>query len=364
MARKVFFHIGLPKTGTTYLQTIMWNNRDRLRELGVLLPGASAREHLWASCVVREDHKVSRRDPKAPGSWDRLVGEVAEWPGDAVISHEFFASATTEQATRAIEALAPAEVHVVVTGRDSLGLFTASWQESVKNGGVTPINDYGRQVSGNPLVIWNWRALDLGLVLDRWSQSVPPDHVHVLPLPQPGAPRELLWQRFAGVLGVDPAALDVSGNFPNESMGVAETETLRRINERLDGFDSSLDRGVWVRTYLADERLVPRKGDKYWPAEDQIEDCRRRGSAAAELIRERGFDVVGNAQDLLTPDTLPPRRHPDSVTDAEVAAVAVETVAGMLGDVRRLTRELHHSRRAGRTPLLVAAYRRLRRRRT
>ena len=55
MARTVFFHVGLPKTGTTYLQTMMWHNRAELARQGVLLPGESSRQHLWASGVVRED---------------------------------------------------------------------------------------------------------------------------------------------------------------------------------------------------------------------------------------------------------------------------------------------------------------------
>ena len=345
MARRVFFHIGLPKTGTTYLQTIMWDNRERLGEAGLLLPGAERRDHLWSSLVVRGDTKTHRRNRQAPSSWDRLVREVAAWPGDAIISHEFFAAASAEQAAAAIDALAPAEVHVVATGRDSLGLFTASWQESIKNKGTARIGDYGRKVSDNPLVVWDWRALDLGLVLERWSRTIPAERVHVLPLPAPGSPRELLWERFAGLLGVEPGAFDLDRSFPNESMGVVETETLRRVNEALDGFDRAIDRGVWIRTFLADERLVPRKGEKYWPGPDQIEDCRARGEKAVELIRDRGFDVVGDLENLLTPDELPERRHPDSVTDTEVAQVAVETVAVMLSDVRRLTQEAKTARR-------------------
>jgi hypothetical protein len=345
MARRVLFHIGLPKTGTSYLQTIIWDNRDRLRDAGVLLPGIERRDHLWSSLVVRGDEHTDRRNPKAPGSWERVVEEIAAWPGDAVISHEFFCSASADQAAAAIDALAPAEVHVVVTAREPLGLFTASWQESIKNKGTTRIGDYGREVSDDPLVVWDWRALDLGLVLDRWGASVPRERVHVLPLPKPGSPRELLWKRFAGLLRVDPGAFDLDRSFPNESMGVAETETLRRINAQLVDFDRAVDRGVWIRTYLADQRLVPRKGERYWPGPDQIEDCRRRGEKAVALIRERGFDVVGELEDLLTPENLPERRHPDSVTDAEVAEVAAQMIAVMLSDVRRLTREAKSSKR-------------------
>jgi hypothetical protein len=53
------------------------------------------------------------------------------------------------------------------------------------------------------------------------------------------------------------------------------------------------------------------------------------------FVREQGYDVVGELDSLLVPDQLPERRRPDSVTDAEVAQVAVELVATMLGDVRR-----------------------------
>ena len=58
-------------------------------------------------------------------------------------------------------------------------------------------------------------------------------------------------------------------------------------------------------------------------------------------MREQGYDVVGELDNLLVPDQLPERRRPDSVTDAEVAQVAVELVATMLGDVR----DLRHERR-------------------
>ena len=135
---------------------------------------------------------------------------------------------------------------------------------------------------------------------------------------------------------MDPAAYDTDLSFPNESMGVVEAETLRRVNEHLASFERAFDRGVYIRTYLADERLVPRGGDRYWPEPDQVEECRRRGLQAVEFVRERGYDVRGDLDDLLVPEELEPRRSVTSVTDAEVADVAVRLVARMLEDVREL----------------------------
>ncbi|MCW2817449.1 MAG: hypothetical protein JWR42_236 [Marmoricola sp.] len=349
MAEEVFVHVGLPKTATTYLQTIVWSARDQLRSEGLLLPGDDRRDHLWASRVVREE-------TIAPGffqdrtttSWDRLRAEIAAWPGRALVSHEFFAAATAEQAARMVEQLAPARVHVVVTAREPLGLFTAGWQESLKNRETWPMSEFSPEEAGGPSVVWNWRTLDLRAVLERWGPTVPADRVHVLPL-DPGAARDAIWHRFAGLLGLDSTAYDLGTSFPNASMGVVEAETLRRVNEHLvarQEITSSFDRGVYVRTFLADERLVPRGGERFSPSPDQVEDCRRRGRRARDLVVGAGYDVLGEVDHLLVPEEVPERRWAGSVTDAEVAATATELVAVMLADVRAQRIELRQARRA------------------
>lgn len=330
---RVFVHIGLPKTGTSYLQGILWGQRDQLRAAGLFVPGRRRRDHLWSSMVVRDDPNVTRRHPDAPAAWDVVRREVAGQESDAIISHEFFCAASAAQAQRMVADLAPAEVHVVVTARDPLGIFASSWQESLKNKGTQSMDTYAREVSDDPRDVWNWRALDLALVLERWGSAVPPEHLHVL-TSAPGAERTELWRRLCSVIGLDPAAADTSGVFPNESMGVVEAETLRRLNQRLTGFDSARDRGVWIRTFLADKRLVPRGGEKFWPGRDQVEDCRRRGEAAALAVQSGGFDLIGSLDDLRVPAELPERRHPGSVTDAEVAEVALDLAAQLLADVR------------------------------
>lgn len=58
MASRVFLHVGVPKSGTTYLQTTMWHNRAPLRAQGLLYPGAKRMDHYHASQDVR-----GQRDP-------------------------------------------------------------------------------------------------------------------------------------------------------------------------------------------------------------------------------------------------------------------------------------------------------------
>lgn len=335
MADRVFLHVGLPKTATTYLQTVLWASRPQLRAQGLLLPGEERRDHLWASRAVREDPNLDRAPERHRTAWDRLLGEVAAWEGDALVSHEFFAAAAAQQAEAAIAALAPAEVHLVVTAREPLGLFAASWQESLKNRHTTGIEDYARSVSQNPNDIWNWRTLDLRLVLERWTGTLAPERVHVLPL-DTGAAREEIWHRFGSLLGLRTEEFDLSGSFPNESMGVVEAETLRRVNAHLGSFRRAFDRGVYIRTLLADGLLVPRGGERFWPPADRVAEQRERGRDWVDFVRAQGYDVRGDLEHLLVPDQLPPRREPSSVTDAEVAGVATELVARLLEEVREL----------------------------
>ena len=334
---RAFLHIGLPKTATTYLQTILWGQREAVAAQGLVLPGRERRDHLWVSRVVREDPSRRRRPDREHEALARVLADVRAAEGDVLVSHEFFAAASPAQASAFVAALAEGgrEVHVLVTAREPLGLFTASWQESLKNRSTTPMADYGRSESSDPQAIWDWRTLDLGLVVERWVEAVPAERLHVLPLDRT-ADREEIWRRFASVVGLDPSAVDVSGSFPNESMGVVEAELLRRVNAHLGDFGSAFDRGVWIRTFLADERLVTRGGERFWPYPDQVEDCRRRGERAVALLAERSVDVVGDPRWLLVPEEVEQRRTPDSVTDAEVADAAAEVIAGLLGDVRAL----------------------------
>jgi hypothetical protein len=227
-----------------------------------------------------------------------------------------------------------------------VSLVTARWQEFVKNGSTVPIDDYPLREETDPANEWDWGTLDLGDVLARWGASLAPERVHVLTLPKPGSPRDELWFRFARLTGIDPAACDTSGTVHNESLGVVEVELLRRINADLVGFGAAIDRGNWIRGYLAQGKLVPRGGEKFWPSEERVKELRERGDRAVDHVIEHGYDVIGDVEDLRTPDDLPERRHPDSVQEGEMLAAATATIASMMSDVRRLTEQADARRAA------------------
>ena len=67
-------HIGPVKTGSTYLQNIMWKSRDALREQGVLLP------------AVHPNDLVDL--PESEGRWAALASRARSWPDRVLITCE------------------------------------------------------------------------------------------------------------------------------------------------------------------------------------------------------------------------------------------------------------------------------------
>jgi Sulfotransferase domain len=338
MTGKVFLHIGLPKTGTTYLQKALWLNKQQLAEAGLLLPGRHQRRHLLAALDILQDPTLEQRPGDTESPWDDLVAELLTWDRDGLVTHEFFASASPEQVRRAVDSFPEAEVHVVLTVRDMVDLTISRWQESVRNGGRRPIDRYPRKDSYDPADVWGWGSFDLGDVLERWGSVVPHERIHVLPMSPGSADPTELFTRVLTVVGYAGLDVETPEQQVNSSLGIVETELLRRINPLLTGFRSAADRGTWIRGYLAGPRIMATSGEKFRPSPETVAELVRRGERAVEMLRTGGYDVQGDL-DLLAPADLSGRRHPSEVTDAEQLESAVRVIAALLVQVRALTRE-------------------------
>jgi hypothetical protein len=207
----------------------------------------------------------------------------------------------------------------------------------VKSGGKLGVDDYPQKQDYDPVDEWGWGSFDLASVLERWSSVVPADHVHVLPVDPQGAATDL-WQRFADLLGLDGTAFPVPDLPKNRSLGVVEVELLRRINPHLTDFTSAGDRGHWIRGYLGEGHVLPAGRERFRSGEAKHRELTERAQRALELLRGGAYDVRGDLV-LLEPSPLGDLRQPGEVTDSELLEAALLTIAGMLRDVRSLTRE-------------------------
>jgi hypothetical protein len=345
MARRIYFHIGLPKTGTTFLQTTMWHNRRHLREQGFLYPGSRRMDHYNAAQTVRGS------SPRELGgdadAWHRIVAELAAWEGDGLISHEFFSTVTRRQARRAVHALRPAEVHVVVTVRDYVRQFPAVWQEALKMNSEASFDEFMEQVLAfETSGAWGWASQDIPAVLRRWSKAVPVDRIHVVTVPPRGAPRNLLWDRWCEVLGIDDSAFDLELSFGNESLGAQQAALLHRVKPHLSPpLTEGPIRHRWVRKYFGHQVLVPQKGERFGLRPTHAQRLGELSATAAEAVRAGGYPVAGDLDDLVPSETQPELPHPDDVTEAQMLDVAAQAIDQMIRDIRDLSIERDEWRR-------------------
>lgn len=339
----LYFHVGAAKTGTTFLQRLMFAHRDRLAAAGLLYPGDHFGAHVQAAFDLR-GVGFDGPDPHATGRWPEFVAAAREWRAPVVFSQELFSPAEPRQINTALADLDFADVHIVLTARDLSRQIPAAWQEDVKNRFTIDFDEFVRQVREPRLTARQgrmfWELQDNVDVLRRWARDIPPERVHVVTVPPPGGPRDALWLRFASVVGIEPGLVDVGTAFQNSSLGAAETAVLRRLNLALE------DEVGWplynelVKHHLAQEVLVGRADgvpivmnddDRAWAA--------RRSRSLAAGLAEAGYHIVGSLDDLQPAET--PASRDQSIgtpsTEAELT-VAIEAMAALLLRISRLRR--------------------------
>jgi hypothetical protein len=351
VARRVLVHVGAPKTGTSFVQDLLFGNREALAAQGILYPADRFDAHFLAALDLME-LQWGGLEKQAIGAWDRLAEQVRGWPGSVIISHEILATASPEQVRRALDSFGDAEVHILLSARDLVRQIPAEWQENVKHRRVVGYRAYLDKITDpsrrGALASWFWGVQEVPDILARWGASLPPERVHVVTVPPAGAPPGLLWERFATVFGVAPADYTPTTSRTNPSMGVPETALIRRINERVNnGVLANEDYRQFVRELLAHRTLSSRAGS---PRLALPPDVRAWAVELSETwideLARRKYDVVGSLDDLRPgpADTDAPFVDPDAPDEAAVADAAMGSIVVLLQEAARLQAVEHQLR--------------------
>lgn len=337
MAERVVLHVGLMKSGTSFLQQALRHNRVRLHEQGVLFPSPWKRQVQ----AVKDISTRGLRDqpPLADdGPWRSLLDEVRRWDGTAVLSMEFLGPRGLAKAREIVGAFGPAEVEVVISVRDLARTIPAMWQESLQNRGTWTWEEYLAGVEGEDRTNPGpgrafWTRQDAPGITEVWQEAAGRDRVTVLTVPPPGAPPGLLWERFASLLPIDATGIDLDVR-TNPSLGLASLLVLRELNQRLDADGRTLTGRQYervVKQLLAKRGLAGLEGDPRlgyaaaWVA--------GRGDRDVARLRALSPRVAGDLGDL--------RCRP--VRGADAGAVTVEqqldaALAGLTHVVTRLAK--------------------------
>ena len=328
--RRLVLHVGLHKTGTTYLQGVLRANRGPLAKQGVWVPVPDedgVPSAAMAAWDLRGRRSARSADRRQVGQWDALCAAAARSPMPvAIVSAESLSLLNRRQASRAVAGFADRSPTVVVTCRDLGRVLVSAWQESVKNGAVADWATYvamvrDREARGRDPARGFWLNHDLSAVLDVWGHAVPADRLVVVTLPPAGAPPGTLLTRFSAAVGIDPSPLDDSTAHANPGLGVAGVEVVRRLNLRLGGRLNGRQHDHVVR-YVVAGGLREAGDDRIGLPAEELPWLTGEARRTIAAVRRSGARVVGDLDDLV-PRPDPGGRRPGSATEEDVAAGAL-----------------------------------------
>jgi hypothetical protein len=333
-------HIGIPKTGTTALQTAAARNRSELARHGVCYPGRSG-NHREAICALmgrRLGWTGSGDYVPDIRLWNRLLAEVESHPASrSFLTHEFASESDDEQARRFRTALGDS-VHVAITLRGFASLLSSSWQQYIKAGRRQPFERWlsailrGDDRRGSASGFY--KRNDQAAIVARWVGVMGPERVTVV-IADKRRPTQLT-DAFEDMLGLPRGLLrqvDEGGLAANRSLSLPEAELLRRLNViirkqdlRWQDFTALVRNGAVAR--LLQQRRPgtdePPISLPTWAAEAATE----RGRRYAADIAASGCRIIGDPATLYAP--VPSVDGALPKVDAVPVDAAAQALAGMV----------------------------------
>ncbi len=342
--QRLYLHIGLPKSGSTFLQSLLGGNRAVLKENGYIYPYIRQEGMFHAALeMAGKPAAWGLTTDEVEGTFAHMLQRGRRFGGTVVISHEIFSAANVRQIQAIGERLADFEVHLVITVRNLGRVVTAQWQERVKNGHPDTFAEFSERVladlpgnidDGTPGF---WRGQNLAWLLARWGQVVPPERTHIVVTPAGGTGPDGLWHRFAAAIGL-PADLVDPSTAPqgNESLGAPQVAFLRQVLDALDGRLEQPWYAVVVKRWFAQSVLGTVRSRKAVTPAPVAERLTVVARAWIDLVAAGSYQVYGDLEDLVPAVSPPGTPVPDDVTPAEVLEGLPDAVALMLLRTRDL----------------------------
>jgi hypothetical protein len=355
VSARVLLHVGLQKSGSTYLQHGLATIAHHLNRLGVLYP---VRGHVAAGQVPNHQLAVYGLLPglfawvtadtatAAAEEWEWLQGVVAAADEPVIVSAEVLSYLGPKEVRTVVDALPADDVRVLVTSRRLDRLLTSSWQQNLRHGVPDGLERFlnarrdDRKAFADDVDDadpWQvWRAFDTASTVHRWGQVVGAENVSLVT--SPGTPPELLWHRFVAALDVpglpDVAAPDVAGGDANQSLRWAEAEILAGVNavltdESWSDADAARVRRRLVRTAFGAQ---PEPGARIELPGDWGDEVATWSEEQLEQLRESqqaGLRLVGDLDDLAVPRE---GRGPDGPSMDDMRRAAASAVLALLDD--------------------------------
>ncbi|MDC0766265.1 hypothetical protein [Streptomyces sp. HD] len=350
-------HIGPHKTGTTSIQSALFEAKDEMARHGVEWPASTRHpmEAVLAACActgMMGDVEPTERH------WERLLERVrATGRRTSVISSEFFADAPDDETIgRIVGQLGGDRVHVLVTLRPLARVMPSQWQQYVQNGLRMGYEDWLEHMLRKPPYDRPnpsfWRRHRHDRLVERWTGVVGAERVTVVVVDD--RDRAGLMRTFETLLGLPAGLLRPVPDAANRSLTLAETEMLRNLNKEFRANElpaelySQLVRNGAVMHMK--NTCTPGPGEvKIGTPQWAVEAAAEIAAEMAERIGGTGVRVLGDMR-LLSEKQMPatrpggePRIAPEAAAQALYGALAAAAAAPVRHTAAAGARTVHQT---------------------
>jgi hypothetical protein len=342
--KRLFVHIGPPKTGTTAVQLAAKQARDLLvNRAGIdYITSAGDKEHaLHATLDLIGSRTLNAQDlanmKESKGSWRRLKDSILKSQAESgFISSEALAAFNAEDIQQFKHELMPMAFHLIITTRSLLELIPSQWQQWVKGGEQEGLEQFVQRAIReyqSPANSYFWNVHNTAEVAQRWINGLQPDHVSLIVVNK-RFPSET-FRQFELVLGItEPILSRETSEHSNASLTLEEVTFIQLLRSAIQ-LDPGKKKRVYVPTNSRDDianikvRGESRKmlhkisvPDAYVSAVLEIQDD------IMNKVASLGITVLGDPTALLAQPTLPASII-DATTFAALEAAAELSVVAL-----------------------------------
>jgi hypothetical protein len=219
--RKLFIHVGPHKTGSTYIQKALLENREYLMSLGVTYPNVGLLGQYGHHEIVE---KVKGLDRAA------LAAYLAQFLGGAltIISSENLdrlSLGEIQKLRNALTTLDPKlDVGVIYYYRNYMDLLPSWWQEEVKHGSTISFYEFALPHVWRP---FSSHIVNPALVLDLFAEIFGKERIIVVDYDVAREKGNIL-HPILDLLGIDASVFN--NEVVNASLGMESIEIIRALN--------------------------------------------------------------------------------------------------------------------------------------
>lgn len=228
-ASKMVLHVGLMKTGTTYLQYILQNNRDALLSQQWSYPGSRENQQFALYNICGKN--IPWVTDMAIGNYAKIGAQLVEATKardkNLIISSEALSSLDADGIKHLVDQIGMPD-KVVFSIRSLQKLFPSAWQQELKSGTEVKIDEYFNRAlenRGNADPTGFWRNYGYGQIVKTWKATLP-CQVDAVIVPTSSQDPDLFWQRFRQATGLP----DLPNTLvPSDSSNASLSEELAEI---------------------------------------------------------------------------------------------------------------------------------------